>query len=147
MIENEQAVKKALEDAPRKTRKLVKSKPPKGYVAWDEAIFDGWSPYAEPLVPHLRVTHALLLNLLDRPGDGCSALASLLTDNDEPRSIQRKLIRQSISIYRSLIAAGALERLDAPDERGRTIRVTSDLQSDFALDNPLSHDPRSGATP
>ena len=27
---------------------------------------------------------------------------------------------------------------DAPDELGRKVRVTSDLQSDFALDNPLS---------
>jgi hypothetical protein len=47
-------------------------------------------------------------------------------------------VRQAISIYRSLLAAGTLERLDAPDELGRTIRVTEQLQTDFALDNPLS---------
>ena len=138
VIENEQAVKKAGGDA-RKTRKLVKSKPPKGYVAWDEAIFDRLVAAApEPLVGHLKVTHAMLLNLLDRPGDGCAALIRLLTDNDEPRAVQRRLIRQSIAIYRSLLAAGALERLEAPDELGRRIRVTADLQADFALDNPLS---------
>jgi hypothetical protein len=79
-----------------------------------------------------------LLNVLDRPGDGCTALTTLLTSNDEPRSMQRRLIRQSIAIYRSLIAAGALERLPVPDELGRQIRVTADLQADFALDNPLS---------
>jgi hypothetical protein len=117
----------------------VKSKPPKGFVAWDEAVFDRLvaSP-PEPLVPHLRVSHALLLNVLDRPGDGFAAMKTLLTENDEPRSVQRALIRRSIAIFRSLVAAGALERLDRPDELGRRVRVTADLQSDFALDNPLS---------
>jgi hypothetical protein len=138
VIENEQAAKKVTGDA-RRTRKLVKSKPPKGYVAWDEAVFERLvaSP-PEPLVPQLRVSHSILLNLLDRPGDGCAALTALITRNDEPRSIQRRLVRQSIAIYRSLIAAGALERLAVADELGRRIRVTSDLQSDFALDSPLS---------
>jgi len=120
-------------------RKLVKSKPPKGYVAWDEAVFDRLvASLPEPLVPHLRVSHGMLLNVLDRPGDGCAALTTLVTRNDEPRPRQRQLIRQSIAIYRSLIAAGALERLPEADELGRRIRVTADLQADFALDNPLS---------
>jgi superfamily II RNA helicase len=138
VIDNEQAAKKVTGDA-RRTRKLVKSKPPKGYVPWDEAVFDRLaSSPPEPLVPHLRISHGILLNVLDRPGDGCTALTTLLTSNDEPRSMQRRLIRQSIAIYRSLIAAGALERLPVPDELGRQIRVTADLQADFALDNPLS---------
>jgi hypothetical protein len=138
VIDNEQAAKKVFGDA-RRTRKLVKAKPPKGYVAWDEAVYDRLvaSP-PEPLVPHLRVSHAILLNVLDRPGDGCAALATLLTKNDEPRPIQRRLIRESIAIYRSLVAAGVLERLPVTDELGRRIRVTTDLQVDFALDSPLS---------
>jgi len=138
VVENEQAAKKAAGDA-RRMRKLVKSKPPKGYVAWDEAVFDRLvASLPEPLVPHLRVSHGMLLNVLDRPGDGCAALTTLVTRNDEPRPRQRQLIRQSIAIYRSLIAAGALERLPEADELGRRIRVTADLQADFALDNPLS---------
>jgi len=138
VIDNEQAAKKVAGDA-RRTRKLVKSRPPKGYVAWDEAVFDKLvaSP-PEALVSQLRVNHATLLNVLDRPGDGCSALTRLVTDNDEPRPVQRRLVRESIAIYRSLIAAGALERLEIPDDLGRRIRVTRDLQSDFALDSPLS---------
>jgi len=76
--------------------------------------------------------------VLDRPGDGCAALAKLVRDNDEPRAAQRRLVHQAIAIYRSLIAAGALERLATPDEQGRRVRVTSDLQDDFALDSPLS---------
>ena len=118
VIDNEQAAKKVAGDA-RRTRKLVRSKPPKGFVAWDEAVFDKLvaSP-PEPLVSQLRVNHATLLNVLDRPGDGCAALAQLVTDNDEPRPVQRRLVRQCIAIYRSLIAAGALERLTVPDDEG-----------------------------
>jgi superfamily II RNA helicase len=138
VIENEQAAKKVAGD-PRRTRKLVKSKPPRGFVAWDEAVFDKLVASApEPLVSQLKISHATLLNVLDRPGDGCAALAKLVRDNDEPRAAQRRLVHQAIAIYRSLIAAGALERLATPDEQGRRVRVTSDLQDDFALDSPLS---------
>jgi hypothetical protein len=70
--------------------------------------------------------------------DGCDALKHLLTHNDEPRSRQRNHIRRAISIYRSLAAANVVERLDDPDEDGRLVRVTVDLQVDFALNQPLS---------
>jgi len=138
VVENEQAAKKAESD-PRRARKIVKSKPPRGFIAWDEAVFDrlvGSPP--EPLVSQLRVSHATLLNVLDRPGDGCAALARLLRHNDEPPALRRRLVHQGIAIFRSLVAAGALELLGTADDRGRRIRVTRDLQSDFALDSPLS---------
>jgi hypothetical protein len=138
VIDNERAVEKAAGDA-RKRRKLVKSNPPRGYVPWDQAVYDklvGSPP--EPLVSHFKVSHAILLDVLDRPGDGCIALRRLLVENDEPRPAQRRHIRQAIAMYRSLLGAGALERLSVPDDRGRWVRVTSDLQADFALDNPLS---------
>jgi hypothetical protein len=138
VIDNERAVEKAAGD-PRRRRKLVKSSPPKGYVPWDEAVFDKLvAAPPEPLTSHFRVSHALVLDVLDRPGDGCRDLRHLLTDNDEARPAQRRHIRQAIAIYRSLLAAGALERLASPDDRGRMIRVTRDLQADFALDSPLS---------
>ena len=138
VIENELAQKKVAGDA-RRTRKLVRQKPPRGFVPWDEAVFNkliAASP--EPLVSQLQVNHSTLLNVLDRPGDGCAALTELLWENDEPRPLRRRLVRRAIAIYRSLVAAGTLERLTEPDELGRRIRVTRDLQSDFALDNPLS---------
>src|SRR5665213_2684222 len=75
VIENELAQKKVAGDA-RRTRKLVKQKPPRGYVPWDEAVFNklvAASP--QPLVSQLQVNHSTLLNVLDRPGDGCAALA------------------------------------------------------------------------
>ena len=137
VIDNERAAAKVGND-PKKTRKLVKAKPPRGFVPWTEDTFNRLrvSP-PEPLGSSFTVSHSMLLNVLDRPGDGCGALRRLLLDNDEPRPAQRRHIRTAIAMYRSLLAAGALEVLERPDEVGRRIRVTTDLQSDFALDAPL----------
>jgi hypothetical protein len=137
-IENDEAVRKAGDD-PRKKRKIVRSKPPRGFVAWSEDTFDRLvRAEPSPLRSSFGVSHAMVLNVLDRPGDGCAALRRLLTDNDEPRPAQRRHIRRAIAIYRSLSATGVIERLDAPDDLGRLVRVTVDLQQDFALNQPLS---------
>ncbi|HEU0041454.1 MAG TPA: DUF3516 domain-containing protein, partial [Jiangellaceae bacterium] len=45
---------------------------------------------------------------------------------------------RAIAIYRALLVGGVVERLDTPDELGRTVRLTVDLQADFALNQPLS---------
>ena len=136
--ENERALARAGDDA-AKRRKIVKAKPPKGFVHWDEGTFNRLvAAQPEPLTSSFKVTHAMLLEVLDRPGDGCAVMKRLLTDNDDARPAQRRHIRQAIAIYRSLLAAGVLERLDAPDEMGRRVRLTVDLQEDFALNQPLS---------
>jgi len=139
VVENLRAEAKAAADPTRK-KKVVKKKPPEfGYAAWDRNTMDrlvGGRP--EPLQSSFTVTHAMLLELLDRPGDGCAAVRHLLLHNDEPRKAQRRHIRRAIAIYRSLLAAGILEKLDHPDEYGRTIRVNLDLQAEFRLNQPLS---------
>ncbi len=138
VIENEQSMAKAGDD-PKKRRKVVKAKPPKGFVNWSQDTFDRLVAAApEPLTSSFAVSHSMLLDVLDRPGDGCGAMRQLLTENDEPRRAQRRHIRRAISIYRSMVATGVLERLDEPDDRGRLVRVTVDLQTDFALNQPLS---------
>jgi hypothetical protein len=80
----------------------------------------------------------MVLNVIARPGDAFAAMKHLLTDNHEDRSAQRKHIHQAIAIYRALLAGGVVERLDSPDEEGRLVRLTVDLQFDFALNQPLS---------
>ena len=138
VTENEKAVAKAGDD-PKKRRKIVRKKAPEGFVSWGEATFERLvSADPEALTSSFAVSHAMLLNVLDRPGDGCLALRDLLTDNHEPRVAQRKHIRRAISTYRSLMAAGVVERLCEPDDQGRLVRVTVDLQKDFALNQPLA---------
>jgi superfamily II RNA helicase len=138
VVENEKAVAKAGDD-PKKLRKLVRKKPPEGFVSWGEPTFERLvAADPETLTSSFAVSHSMLLNVVGRPGDAFSAMRSLLTDNHEERSAQLRHIRQAIAIYRALLAADVVERLDAPDEQGRTLRLTVDLQADFALNQPLS---------
>src|SRR5690606_39500323 len=85
-----------------------------------------------------RVTHAMLLNAIARPGAASQRMRELLEDNPEPRPRQRQHTLRAIAICRALRNAGVVERLDEPDEEGRTVRLTVDLQFDFALNQPLS---------
>jgi superfamily II RNA helicase len=138
VVENHKALAKAGTD-PKQRRKVVRRKPPDGMVSWGEPTFERLvAAEPEPLTSSFAVTHAMLLNVVGRPGNAWDAMRHLLTDNHEPRPAQRRHIRQAIAIYRSLLAAGVVERLPEPDETGRMARLTVDLQADFALNQPLS---------
>ena len=100
----------------------------------------GWSPPSRSrCVSRMRVTHAMLLNVIARPGRpvrrrcaGCCA-----TTTRTPRS-QLRLVRRAVAQHRSLLAAGVVERVDPPEPDGRRVRLVDDLQLDFALNQPLS---------
>ncbi|RBY81036.1 RNA helicase [Blastococcus sp. TF02A-26] len=126
-------------DDPKKRRKLVRKKVPEGMVPWSEATMERLiAADPEPLTSHMRVTTAMVLDVVDRPGDPFAAMRRLLTDNHEPRKKQLRLIREAIGIARSLLQAGVLERLDEPEPDGRRYDLTLDLPEDFALNQPLS---------
>jgi superfamily II RNA helicase len=138
VIDNEKALAKAGDD-PKKRRKVVRRKPPEGFVSWGEPTFQRLvAAEPEPLTSSFAVSNAMLLNVIARPGDAFKAMRHLLTENDETPTAQRKHIRRAIAMYRALLAAGVVERLDEPDALGRIVRLTVDLQDDFALDQPLS---------
>ncbi|WP_406689232.1 DUF3516 domain-containing protein [Saccharopolyspora sp. ID03-671] len=137
-IENERALAKAGDD-PKKKRKLVRKKAPEGFVSWSEKTFEKLvEAEPEPLRSSFTVSHSMLLNVINRAGDAFTAMRHLLEDNHEDRASQRKHILRAIAIYRALRAADVVEQLDAPDDQGRRVRVTVDLQFDFALNQPLS---------
>ncbi|GAB3296990.1 DEAD/DEAH box helicase [Parasphingorhabdus pacifica] len=138
VIENERALAKAGEDA-KKRRKVVRKKAPEGFVSWSEKTFEKLvEAEPEPLVSSFTVSHSMLLNVINRPGDAFAAMRHLLEENHEDRPSQRRHILRAIAIYRALLAAGVVEELDEPDEDGRSVRLTVDLQFDFALNQPLS---------
>ncbi|MHC3816788.1 DUF3516 domain-containing protein [Streptomyces sp. NBC_00341] len=138
VVENEKLVKKAGDD-PKKKRKVVRKKAPEGFVAWSETTFDKLiQSDPEPLTSRFRVTHTMLLSVIARPGNAFEAMRHLLEDNHEPRKAQLRHIRQAIAIYRSLLDGGVVERLETPDAEGRIVRLTVDLQQNFALNQPLS---------
>src|SRR6201997_1319571 len=138
VVENERMLAKAGDD-PKARRRVVRKKPPQGFVSWGQPTFErlgGAEP--EPLTSSFKVTHAMVLNVIARPGDAFAAMRHLLTDNHEDRSAQRRHIHEAIAIYRALLAGGVVERLDEPDAEGRRVRLPVDLQFDFALNQPLS---------
>ncbi len=131
--ENARLVAKAGDD-PKKLKKVVRKKPPEGFVSWGEPSFTRLvSAEPEKLTSQLRVSHAMLLNVISRGGDAFAEVRELLESNHEPRSRQLVLARQALSIYRTLRTAGIVNQ----DQSG-AITVTVDLQPNFALNQPLS---------
>jgi len=138
VVENEKALAKAGDD-PKKRRKVTRKKPPDGFVSWAESTYDRLvAAEPETLRSRFAVSHAMLLNVMERPGDAFATMRALLTDNHEDRPAQRDHIRRAIALYRELLTAGVAERLGEPDAEGRTVRVTVDLQDNFALNQPLA---------
>jgi superfamily II RNA helicase len=133
VIENERALAK-IGDDPKKRRSYRRKSPPDGFVSWDEKTFDRLvAATPETLTSHLRVSAAMLLNVAARGGDFFGHMRELLTDNHEPRARQRAMVRQAIKLFRSLEHGGVLERVEAGG-----VRLTVELQPDFALDQPLA---------
>jgi superfamily II RNA helicase len=140
-VENLKQFAKVADD-PKKRRKLVRRKVPEGMVPWSESTMTRLVEAApEPLTSNMRVSTAMILDVVDRPGDPFVAMRRLLLENHEPRKRQLQHVREAVGIARSLLQAGVLERLDGPlDELadGRRYRLTVDLPPDFALNQPLS---------
>ncbi|MGO1516573.1 MAG: DEAD/DEAH box helicase [Arthrobacter sp.] len=141
-IENKKSMTKAVAkfgDDSKKLRQVVKKKPPQGFVSWSEKTFDKMvASTPEPLTSSFKVTHSMLLNLLERPGNSFVAARKLLTENHEPPARQSALLRRALGILRELLATGVVERLEEPDEHGNMLRLTVELQENFALNQPLS---------
>ena len=130
-IENTAAVAKAGDD-PKKQKKIVRKKAPQGFVNWGEASFERLvAAEPEPLEPHLQLTAAMLINVIARGGDVFENVRSLVFDNHESPARKYELARRALGIFRTLVAA---EVVVADPE----IRLTVDLQPNFALNQPLS---------
>ena len=137
-VENARLVAKFADD-PKKLKSVRRKKPPEGVVNFTEATFTkliGSSP--EELKPRLRVTHAMLLNLLQRDEDTGAALVHLLDASGLERRTRQGLLRRAAAMGRSLLSSGVVRRLEEPTPGGRRYALDVDLQRDFALNQPLS---------
>src|ERR1700712_4160096 len=134
--ENIKAIEKAGDD-PKKRRKIVPKKAPEGFVSWGEPSFRKLID-AEPetLTSSMQITSAMLINVVGRGGDVYGHLRALVFDNHEPWKRQLALARRAIELYRSLLTAGVVEAVRTGGEV--QIRLTVDLQPNFALNQPLS---------
>ena len=135
--ENRKALAK-MGDDPKKRRKWVSKKAPAGFVSWGEASFRKLvAAEPETLASHMQITSAMLLNVIGRGGDVFANVHALVFDNHEPWRRQLQLARRALGIYRTLRAAEVVEQVAQPDG-SISIRLTIDLQPDFALNQPLS---------
>jgi superfamily II RNA helicase len=135
VIENLRLEGKAAGD-PVKLKRIVRKRPPdKGYVHWDRATFQRLvSSEPEPLVSRFRVSHGMLLEVLQRPDGGCRDVARLVHRSHERRAQRRIFAREARAMFDSLVEAGIV----AVDPGTRRIRVHVDLQEDFSLHQALS---------
>lgn len=130
--ENLAAIRKAGDD-PKKKRKIIRKKAPDGFVSWGEPSFQKLiSSEPETLTSHMQITSAMMLNVIARGGDAFGNMRALVYDNHEPRAKQRLLALRALGIYRTLLESGVVE--NGPDG----VRLTVDLQPNFALNQPLS---------
>ena len=137
-IENAKAAAKAAAN-PKKKARAAKKKPPEGFVNWSRSTFDklvGAQP--EQLTSRFEVSNSMLLNIISRPGSCYAHMRHLLLSSHETRARIRHHVLRAIELFRGLEAAGIVERLAEPDDDGRHVRLTVDLQRDFALNQPLA---------
>ncbi|GAA1831210.1 DEAD/DEAH box helicase [Agromyces salentinus] len=139
-IENEVSVRKAGDDA-KKLKRIVRKKAPAGQITWGEGSFDRLvAAEPEPLTPQLKLTAAMLINVIGRGGDVVGGIRSLVFDNHEPRPRRFELARRALEILRTLADAGVVELTADRRAGGLGVRIalTVDLQPNFALNQPLS---------
>jgi len=148
--ENARLVAKAGDD-PKKVKKIVRKKAPEGFVSWSETSFERMiAAEPETLTSHMQVSHSMILNVIGRGGDAFTAMRDLIFSSHESRVGKLALARRALAIYRTLRTAGVVEQRLVADtammdgELVETfddhveIRLTVDLQPNFALNQPLS---------
>lgn len=145
VVLNRRAEAKAAD--PRSGRKkAVRVRPPtKGFLPWNDETFRRLVDRdPEPLVSRFRVTHGMLVSVLqrereaDRPGGGYRAVIDLVARCHEDERVKRRLRRDAAMVFRSLRRAGIVELVTDARSSRRRVRVHEDLQRDFSLHQTLS---------
>ncbi len=135
VIENVRLEQKAAGD-PVKLKRIVRKKPPeKGYVHWDRAAFTRLAAsQPEPLASRFRVSHGMILNVLERPDGGCMDVARIIYRSHERRPQKRIFAREAKTMFDALVAGGIVE----VDPSSHRVNLHVDLQDDFSIHHALS---------
>jgi superfamily II RNA helicase len=130
---------KLSEKAAREGKKVVKRKPPThNFVNWDFATFKRLiAAKPERLTSRFQVSHGMLLNVLSRKSDGCSAMRQLIRDCHDSETAKKSHMRRAWQLFRGLVQRGIVEFIPRTEE-GSKLRVNVDLQDDFSMDQTLS---------
>ncbi|MBW3095250.1 DUF3516 domain-containing protein [Bifidobacterium sp. 64T4] len=136
-IENQKAVAKAGGD-PKKLKKIKRKKAPEGFVNWNQNTFDKLID-AEPetLVPHLKITHSMVLNEVEQGGDARARIDRLIDDSAQTPEQKERLHQRADEIFQTLFDTEVIETERLADG-SLDYLMTLDMPDDFALDQPLS---------
>lgn len=136
-IENARAVAKAGND-PKKLKRVKRKKAPEGFVTWSASTFERLIE-AEPetLVPHLNITHSMVLNEVEQGGDARARIDELIEDSRQTPVQKEHLHERADEIFTTLLDG---EVIDAERLRDGSMDyfMNMDIPDDFALDQPLS---------
>ena len=159
---------KLAEKSARDGKKSVKRQPPeKNFVNWDKNTFLRLiAAPPEKLTSRFQVTHAMLLNVLSRDGDGCAAMQRLIRDCHETPRQKEAHTKRAWQLFRSLLDRKIVEFINPRSSRreeaqtanaecgvqnaesiqslltsaatGQKLRVNIQLQEDFSMNQTLS---------
>ena len=137
-IENARIAAKYADNA-KKLKSVRKKKPADGEVSYSDKTFDKLvSSIPETLHGRIRITHSMLINLLDRDADTAEAVRHIVDSSISDPALKRRLYRHAIRLGRSLIASQVVVRRNEATPGGRLYDLAEGLQDDFALNQPLS---------
>jgi len=130
---------KLSEKAAREGRKVTKRRPPDhNFVNWDIGTFKRlMAAQPEQLASRFQVSHGMLLNVLSRRGDGCTAMRRVIRDSHEPEAAKKAHRKRAWQLFRALVARQIVEIIPRTED-GSTVRVNVELQDDFSMDQALS---------
>lgn len=126
------------EKARQSGKKVVKRSAPEGFVAWDKKTFERLQTAApERLTSRFQVTHAMLLNVLGRPDDGCRAMRELIRSCHDSDKQKKAHTKRAWQLFRSLLDRKIIEFIPRTAD-GAHLRVNITLPEDFSLNQALS---------
>jgi superfamily II DNA/RNA helicase len=119
---------------------------PKGEVSWSRETFDKLiSRPPETLKSRFRITHGMVLNLLQRDAErddpsrrNFDSLRELIARSHEDEASKRRLLAEAAVLVRSLYRAGVVHMARDTSGPYLWVVVDRDLQWDFSLHQALS---------
>lgn len=143
------------EKSKRDGKKITKRQAPEGFVGWDRKTFERLQTAApERLTSRFQVSHAMLLNVLSRPDDGCAAMRDIIRRCHDSEKAKKAHRARAWQLFRSLLDRKIVEftcpknPTEPTGETGATpctpdapqskIRVNVNLPEDFSLNHELS---------
>ena len=107
-------------------------------MTWNQSTFDKLID-AEPetLVPHLKITHSMVLNEVAQGGDARARIDDLIDDSAQTPDQKEHLHQRADEIFQTLFDTEVIET-EGRKDGGKDYYMTLDMPDDFALDQPLS---------